>query len=206
MGKTHIAVGVATAILVVQPDSAGSLTTAIAGGAIGGVISDIDVKTTSHPSSKDGIYSRILGICIAFVAIFIGHLCGSELLPRLMTEPIWQPILACVIFAVTLVFMRKSKHRTFSHSIIALLICSIGIALINVTLAIAFGVGFMSHILLDMLNKQKVYFLSPLAGGYCLSVFYANKIANKVILVIALVVDLFLITYSVARFTGLLNG
>lgn len=44
MGKTHLAVGIASALMILQPQSSSQLAVAIIGGSLGGVAADIDVK------------------------------------------------------------------------------------------------------------------------------------------------------------------
>lgn len=44
MGSTHMAVGAAVSLAVLQPDDLSSVACAIAGGVLGGLASDIDVR------------------------------------------------------------------------------------------------------------------------------------------------------------------
>jgi len=47
-------------------------------------------------------------------------------------------------------------------------------------LTIAFAIGFLSHVFLDLLNKKRVQLLYPsMVGNVCLGLCYANRIANR---------------------------
>jgi inner membrane protein len=48
LGKTHVAVGVAASLAILQPDTATGIISAVAGGAIGGWICDIDCKEMEY--------------------------------------------------------------------------------------------------------------------------------------------------------------
>ena len=79
-----------------------------------------------------------------------------------------------------------SEHRKFSHSLIAMILFTIPLLFINNTIAVAFIIAFISHIVLDIMNKRGVYIFYPKDKGYCLKWFYADKIANSVFLVIGI--------------------
>ena len=73
-----------------------------------------------------------------------------------------------------------SEHRTFTHSFLALVLYTFTTWLIYKPIALAVSVAYLSHILLDILNKRKVLILYPSKFGVCLKMCYANKTANKV--------------------------
>lgn len=61
MAKTHIAVGVASAMLITQPKTKTEFVVAVVGGSVGGVMSDIDVKIDrsnkfAQKASLDALY------------------------------------------------------------------------------------------------------------------------------------------------------
>ena len=45
MGKTHLFMGITAAAVLTRPDTVGGCLAALMGGAVGGVLSDIDVKS-----------------------------------------------------------------------------------------------------------------------------------------------------------------
>ena len=58
---------------------------------------------------------------------------------------------------------------------------------VSIPLVIPFLIGYISHILLYIMNKKPVMVLFPSEKGICLNWFYAGKIANKVFLVLGCV-------------------
>lgn len=80
-----------------------------------------------------------------------------------------------------------SDHRKFSHSLLALGLFSIPLLFINNIIAFSFIIAFISHILLDVMNKKGVYIFYPKNKGYCFKWFYADKTANIVFLVVGII-------------------
>lgn len=63
MSKTHITVGIAASLAVCGPSTIGGVLASIAGGAIGGVLCDIECKST--PEMRDALYGRLIAAGIA---------------------------------------------------------------------------------------------------------------------------------------------
>lgn len=85
MGKTHIAVGIAAAYLITQPQTAPEFIIATVGGSIGGVMADIDVKIdTSNKyaakASMDALYGEILAAAISVGALAGDYFTGGNIL------------------------------------------------------------------------------------------------------------------------------
>ena len=83
-------------------------------------------------------------------------------------------------FVITCVFASGSSHRGFSHSLMAMALETICLWLIFPAVALSFAIAFLSHVLLDMMNKRSVRLFYPAKRGICLGWFYADKLANKV--------------------------
>lgn len=60
MGKTHIAVGIASAYTIMQPKTSIELAVATVGGSIGGIMADIDVKIDRSNRFAQRAYSDTL--------------------------------------------------------------------------------------------------------------------------------------------------
>jgi len=58
------------------------------------------------------------------------------------------------------------KHRTITHSLIALCLATIVIALCNFNIGIVFGLNYLLHLLLDSLTKMGVPFFYPFRKKY----------------------------------------
>lgn len=58
------------------------------------------------------------------------------------------------------------KHRTITHSLIALLITTAPVMLFNFDIGIIFGFNFLMHLILDSFTKMGVPFLYPFNKRY----------------------------------------
>lgn len=198
MGNTHITVGIATAVITTQPQTLNGCLTAVLGGAIGGLICDIDTKANQY--GKDTLLSRIIVIALA-TAILLSD--------RLMNTGIWEYILSqsgTPLFTGTLLFAALflggllSPHRTFMHSLPALALMDVALNMLYPPIVPCFTVGFLSHIALDLLNKKPIRLLYPLPLKCCFKLFYSDGFANNVILFAAVIADIALLFYYITRF------
>lgn len=184
MGKTHIAAGVAasTALLTFVPAfSDAPITAALIGGAAGGIFSDVDVESNDY--CKDALYARIIAgiiIVLSFLIDWIMHLgvCDYIAFHNYRLEIIGVGCFACICLVGAFV----SKHRTFTHSLLAMILTGASLALFCWPLVPFYLAGFISHLILDILNKQEVQILFPLGDGFCLGLCYAKGVVNVVFL------------------------
>lgn len=178
MGKTHLAMGMATSLVVLHPTTAQECIIAVAGGALGGVIADID--TVKNDYKHDALIGQVLAVIIAGLSVLIDFLFKFEI-----TQTIIERNLTLVLFGVGMYIVLAgigffTVHRTFTHSFLALVLFSIAIWCICPPALWAFVIGYLSHLFLDVLNKKNVPLLFPKGKGICLKLFYANKVANIV--------------------------
>lgn len=182
MGNTHLAMGIAAALAAMAPDTYSGCLTAVIGGAVGGVLADIDILDNDNQGEGVGVHFMAVAITVLALAIdyffrlgvcdyFIG--CDKDLLIR-----------ALGVFIGLCVFGVLSGHRKFTHSIIAMAAFTFTVKAIYQPLALPFLAGYTSHIALDLLNKRKIRLLYPLKWGVCFDLCYAGKTANKILMII----------------------
>lgn len=181
LGKTHMMVGIAAALAVTRPETVSGIVTASGVGAIGSLISDIDVGTSSsHKDANRVILLTVIVAALAVIADFAGHL---GLIQKIMNNSsIVRTIIGCVVFIGTCAFGKEQPHRSFMHSLLALVILSFALGLIYIPIVPYFIIGFLSHIATDIFNRRKVRLLYPFKGGVSLNLFRANGIANNLFL------------------------
>ena len=180
MGFTHIAIGLSASLLITQPHTVDSLLTAVIGGAIGSIASDLDVKPTKF--SRDAVYAReVMGMLVMFSLLASWKL-HSGIWERLLGHNLITLICGLAICIACLVFAVLSKHRSFAHSLTAMALSAAGIALIDLNLLLPYIIGFMSHLILDLLNKAKIPLLYPMKWSFCLNLCGADGTVNKVLL------------------------
>ena len=179
MSKTHIAVGIATALTATQPQSAEAFCIAVLGGSIGGVICDLD-NQFSHASRDARLGSLLtMGIVAAVLLLdFRLHAGIGRAIFTMRTPRQWAGMAG---FAGVCLLCICSAHRSFSHSLLALVLFCGALHLTGSPILFSFACGFLSHILLDVLNRRPVSILFPLSRGVCLDLFYADGVANAVL-------------------------
>ncbi|MDO4357171.1 MAG: metal-dependent hydrolase [Clostridia bacterium] len=190
MSKTHIAVGVATAVAVTQPQSAGALLAAILGGSVGGVICDVDTR-----ANRDALLGKVLVMAIAVIILLSDSALhagiGSALLRALQSAR----CIGLAGFAVVALLCALSPHRGFSHSLLALILFDCALRYAGVPIRAGFACGFLSHVIIDLLNKKRVRVFYPFGRGLCLNLCYADGAVNAVLGICAGIASALLIAF-----------
>lgn len=179
LGKTHMMVGIAASLALTHPDTISGMVTAAGVGAVGALISDIDVGTSSSHKDAD----RVVGL----TAIVIAVVMAADLIGRfgiiqriLNNSGIVRVLVGCLLFIGTCAFGKEQPHRSFMHSFLALVILSFSLGLVYPAIVPYFVIGFLSHLATDIFNRRKVRLLYPLKGGFSLNLFHANGMANTI--------------------------
>lgn len=202
LGKTHIPFGVTTALLVTRPSTVPGVIAAIAGGAFGAWICDIDVRSDINAKrnndvrtfscddewddeGKDEKQGRVLGfVWMAIdvsVALIVDFLMGNGICDYMMRTFSIFKIIAIMAFFVFCVLGAVSKHRSFTHSILGGVLFSALIYFICEPLAIPFISGFISHIVLDLFNRRGIQLFFPLKKRVSFGACASDGAANRVI-------------------------
>ncbi len=131
MGKTHIAVGIAAAYMIIQPKTTTEFVAATVGGSIGGIMADVDVKIDrsnkfAQKASMDALYGEILAIAISLCGLLGDWFTGGHIIPTIVGH--WQIAIAGAVIFITLTVIGEiSKHRDRTHSILALILFSVSV-------------------------------------------------------------------------------
>ena len=197
MSKTHIAVGVAASLAIMQPTTVEGCLAATMGGAIGGIICDID--TRSNQQHKDALYGRIIAVVIAVVVLAVDFYRGSGICVYVVDCAGPSTAIGVAIWVAFCLLGVVSDHRTFTHSLLALLVTSYALWLICPLLVAPYAIGFASHLVLDIVNKKNVQLFFPLKkGSFCLGLFYADGTANTVMMLLGSVVAIALFAWRLS--------
>lgn len=202
LGKTHIAVGTATAYAITQPHTVPEFIIATVGGSIGGVMADIDVKIdTSNKfaakASLDALYGEILATVIAIGALAGDFLTGGSIIQNIIAN-LPSFIIGAMIFIALTIIGEKSEHRDKTHSLLALALYSVSVILIEPRIGLAFSIGYGSHLLIDLFNKRPIRILYPVKKGICFKVCYADRLGNELFLASGVfIIELYIILHSI---------
>ena len=177
MAKAHITVGMAAAAAIMMPRDISGALPAIAGASLGCLICDIDCDNKSEKA--DSSRWRKVMTAAAIAALIEDHLLDAGIWRSAGQNGSYLCFAGLAGFILTCTFAGLSNHRGFSHSLLALALESLSLWLIFPVLMKPFAIAFISHQILDIMNKKPVRLLYPVRRGFCLGWFYADRLADK---------------------------
>ena len=194
LGKTHMAVGVAAGLVVMHPQNIQELIVGTGTLAVGSVISDIDIGTSDSHKEADKIIALAGLACFAVAAAEATMHLG--IYDRLMRNSSLMRILAGVAaFLLLCAFGKEQQHRSFMHSIPALVLLTGCVEIIFPLAAPYFAVGFVSHLALDLCNRRDERLLYPLKWGLSFGVCSSKGLVNRILFSVGFAVSA--ITFAV---------
>ncbi len=181
MSKTHLCVGALWA-LAIAPNNPIACTAAIAMGGFGGVAPDVDI--VSLKSKNDVLVCQLTGLIGAACLLYASKLFdfGIGLNPN--EEEVWM---GGAGFVFLYLIGAWTNHRSFTHSILALFLFTVCVNLISPSLAVYFAIGYLSHLMLDLLNRRGIQLFFPLDSRICLHLCYAKGAANRFLMSASLI-------------------
>mgnify|MGYP000945358721 FL=1 len=90
---------------------------------------------------------------------------------------------------------RASGHRGFSHSLLGLVVAVAAVRLAYPPLVTYFAMGYVSHVLLDLLNKRPVRLFWPVGRGVSLGACKAGGVLDNVLCALGVLVAVGLIAW-----------
>lgn len=190
---THVAVGIATAILVTQPKTVPEVVTSIIGGGIGGWIVDVDCKDIDVDREK--VYDTIISALIIAFFLAFDFFIKNGMCHYVISNwgvRVWGGLFGLIILMLV---GYNTNHRAFTHSILGLVLFSVTVYFFCRPAVIPFALGYLSHIVIDLTNKRGIQILFPFKWKPCLNLCYADKKANKILFYTALIVDVLVGSY-----------
>ena len=176
LGATHLAVGVGAALALTQPTTLESCFTATIGGAVGGVLADVDAMKNDGKFGSTQVqgFAVLLTISILILdSILKTGVCAG--IAKRSDEALAA---GGILFGVLWIVGYFSNHRSFTHSLGGMCLFTCAVSLICPSMSMCFLAGYGSHIVLDLLNKRPLKLFYPLDRGICFRVFYSNREAN----------------------------
>ena len=180
LGKTHMVIGIATAMSFTKPATIPEFILAVGGGALGALISDIDVGTSESHREADKI--TLLSAVVVAGVFAVDYFFHTGIVNRIVQNSGYGRILMGVfLFIGICAFGKEQPHRSFMHSFLALGLLCFAIGLVWEKIVIYFAAGFLSHLATDIFNKRRVRLFYPLKGGISLGLFHAHGWVNEVL-------------------------
>lgn len=208
LGKTHFVLGMASALVITRPQTVPGVITAMTAGAIGGWIVDFDMRNRNNDEQSEearleNVYDAVIDglFIVAFILLdfFIGKGMCQYVIENWGVRT-WGSLIGLLIL---LIFGLYSKHRTFTHSFLALALFSGLVYLFCRPATIPFAIGYASHLISDLFNYLGLQLFYPLKWRPCLKVCKSDKTTNHILFWISLVID---VLFGAFLFASGMNG
>lgn len=185
--EVHTPVGVATAaglsliIPAMKIDSVPTLIVCTGCAALGSILPDIDANGDSVAKKQ---FRKVISFAIISLAIISLYYLKEGYFSKLV-DSMFTPNRGwfTILFLGLCLYGYHSDHRTFTHWLIGLLSFTITFTIMvgSFTYGLWFGAAFLSHQLIDCLNKRKIYWLYPLKIDFARYICYANSTMSTII-------------------------
>ena len=198
-GSTHIAIGIASSLAILQPKTIPECLCALTGGMIGGMISDIDSpgKRKSIDYSDDPYGWQVYTFVTIGIVIILGidYLSGDGAVDWVLKNFDLPLLVGAIAFLGLCFYGAHTNHRTFTHSILAGTLFTISLWCFCKPIAIPFGIGFTSHLFIDYFNQRKVQYLWPLPQKFGLNRFPSDGKLNEALEGLGTIASIYLFSH-----------
>lgn len=186
--KVHEAVGLATTLAVMHPDSIPELALGIPMIMIGSILPDIDCNGDSKSKQyfrKTLVYCVLAVILAVLANTIVLKVTGMPIHNRFDFRLLLR-IFGFVVFMCICGFGYKRPHREFTHSFLGIVLFTISVIMTTgFRSSMYFAVAMLSHVLIDLLNTKGESLLFPLKGKFCFGVCKASSKTASAIGVVA---------------------
>ncbi len=184
-------------LCLIRPDNISDLLITCGFATLGGLVPDVDLKD----STSDKLFDRLMTslITIVLMSVFIKYFFDIDLYCKIKEcSEIFNYLVSICLFIVMSYLGSKSSHRSFTHSILGLIIYSSILSYgFGMNVIIPYFVSHLSHIVLDLFNKKGVALFYPSKYRLCFGICESNGKVNKFLFILfSLLIVLYLILVS----------
>lgn len=179
MGATHVFIGTLSALALTEPTSPGSCLAALAGGALGGILCDIDQKKKTRPS--DAVTAVRLTALIVLGCFALDLFLDTGLIRTMQASGSKTALTGATGLILLYLWGSCQPHRGGTHSIPAAGLFGLCAELVSPMLSRPLLIGMASHLVLDLLNSKPLRLFYPLRGGYCLNLCRADGAVDRLL-------------------------
>jgi inner membrane protein len=197
-GKTHAVVGASCALLLTSTKSVDVLALGTTVAVIGSLLPDVDVKTSKIGKVTTKLLFGLvvlIGAMIALKKMGYSNLVPNVEMPTNLTNGMSGA--ACLI--AILIFGYYSPHRGATHSLLICVIASFATWLLIPQAGIYMLIGYLSHLVLDLLNYQGIKLFYPLPNEVSFDICKSDGIINSVLFVIGAFLFIALVTIKLTQ-------
>jgi len=205
-GKTHMAVGLAVSLSVLQPKNIKDVISISAVSIIGALAADVDIKTSKAGKFTKKISNYIMALLMIFILVIAADKLlnigvNNTLFNKVGTDKVFFIVMGALAILYFMIKVIQSSHRGFTHSFTALALSAAAASLfLNTLQAVAFTLSYLSHILIDLLNKKGCQLFYPLSSRYCFKVCKSNGIINDILFWVSCIISAFFVVYGINLF------
>ena len=176
LSRTHMRIGAATSLAILQPTTLPATVVSVAGGYLGGWTCDVD----SHNKEEAGDYTDGWGILIPLgIVMALDYLLGAGICKYIIAHRSYTNLVGIGAFLLLLFVGSRTNHHTFTHSLLAVLLYSVALFFVFPPMVPSFVIGMVLHILVDLLGYQGVRVLYPLSFNPCFKITGKKKEERK---------------------------
>lgn len=181
--KTHVMCANMVSLFFMRPDNISDLLITCGVATIGGLVPDVDLKD----STSDKLFDRLMTslITIVVMSFFVKYFFDIDLYCKLKECSYINYLISICLFIVMAFFGSKSSHRSFTHSILGLIVYSLILSYgFDGNVIIPYFVSHLSHIILDLFNKKGVALFYPSKFRLCFKLCDSNGKVNKFLFIL----------------------
>ena len=179
--KTHVALGNLVSLAYLQPTSVSGLMITVGSATLGSILPDVDLKD----STTDKLFDRLITsfITVIIVGVFVNYFFDINIYHKIKEfSNIYNYILCVVVFSIMSYMGSKTHHRSFTHSILGLFIYSFILSYgFKETVVVPFFMAYLSHILIDLLNKKGLTLFYPIKKRFCFDLCDSHGTVNSIL-------------------------
>ncbi|AAK79057.1 inner membrane protein [Clostridium acetobutylicum] len=191
-GKTHISIGLmsSAAVLSVNNPTPENIAVGLAVGVLGALMPDIDTSRSkvSYNLRKIVVYAAlvIVGAYILMANfypevektnLFLKNM-GVYKLKDYIPYNLKLSNAGLLIIVGCIIFSKFTKHRSFSHSILGLILFTVGVKLLLGNIFIYFAVGFISHMVADTFTNSGIEVFYPIKKKISLKLVHTGSMLD----------------------------
>ena len=188
--KTHVACANLVSLSLIRPSSIGELLITIGVSTLGGLLPDVDLKD----STSDKLFDRLMTslITIIIMSIIINHYFNINLYNIIKEYNNIYNYIVCICLFITMSYLgSKTSHRSFTHSLLGSFIYSAIISYsFNDKIVLIFFISYLSHIILDLLNKKGIELFYPLKIRLSLNLCEVKGTVNKILFIVSSILNI----------------
>ena len=194
--KTHVVCANLVSLSLIKPTNIQGLLIIMASATLGALLPDVDLKD----STSDKLFDRLMTalITIVIMSILINYFFNINIYTKIKEySNIFNYLVGICLFIIMSYLGSKTSHRSFTHSILGLIIyTSILSYCFNNIVIKTYFISHLSHIILDLFNMKGVSLFYPFKFRFSLKLCESTGKINQLLFIsfsILVVVELIMI-------------